>query len=97
MALSVEANGRQCVIQISGEFNFHMRREFRGAYEKLPPETDFVIDLRRTTGVDSSALGMLLVLREHVTGKGRISIVNAPPKIRELLNVAQFGKIFSVS
>lgn len=86
-------------LRIDGKFDFNMHRSFRELYETAPPEiVHYVIDLSRTDYMDSSALGMLLLLREHVQGaRGRVRIVNCNPEIRKILEIANFDKLFEIS
>jgi HptB-dependent secretion and biofilm anti anti-sigma factor len=51
-----------------------------------------------TEYVDSSALGMLLVLRDKVAGdKTAISIKNVRPEVMKILEIANFDKLFTLS
>lgn len=94
----VNSEGNTRVMRIDGKFDFKMHRRFRELYEQAPPEiTRYVIDLARTEYMDSSALGMLLLLREHVAGdRLRVQIVNCRPEIRKILEIANFDKLFDI-
>ncbi|MEM7165788.1 MAG: STAS domain-containing protein, partial [Planctomycetota bacterium] len=47
---------------------------------------------------DSSALGMLLVLREYASPKGiEVYIKNASSDVGELLRIANFEQLFEIS
>jgi len=47
--------------------------------------------------VDSSALGMLLVLRDKVGNQqSAIKIINARPDVKKILTIANFDKLFTV-
>ena len=55
----------------------------------------YVIDLGEVSSMDSSALGMLLLLREHAgADRAEIRIVNADTSLRGTLRVAGFDKLF---
>ena len=57
----------------------------------------YTVDLAGTDYLDSSALGMLLLLREHAGGEGAaIQIINASPDVKKILDVANFGKLFDI-
>jgi anti-anti-sigma regulatory factor len=48
--------------------------------------------------MDSSALGMLLLLRNHAGGDDAdVAIVNAKPDIIKLLETCKFNELFKVS
>jgi anti-anti-sigma factor len=95
----VMTQGDTRTLRIDGRFDFNMHRSFRELYERAPPEVaQYVIDLAKTHYMDSSALGMLLLLREHVQGeRSRIRIVNGNPEIRKILEIANFDKLFEIA
>lgn len=93
-------DGNTVIIAINGRFDFGVHREFRVAYEKAETKTPhprYIVDLRNTEYMDSSALGMLLLLREHAGGdKADVLISHCGPVIREILNIANFDKLFKI-
>ena len=80
-------DGEIVTISITGRFDFGQQAEFRRAYESdARPGKAVVIDLGKVDYVDSSALGMMLVLREHMGNDGsKIRIINCRPEIRSIL------------
>jgi anti-anti-sigma factor len=62
-----------------------------------PNGVRFVVDLAKASYMDSSALGMLLLLKEHVGNNGQIEIVNTATDVRNVLTIANFDKLFSIS
>ncbi|MEC9085422.1 MAG: STAS domain-containing protein, partial [Pseudomonadota bacterium] len=57
-------DGKTLTICVEGRFDFSTHQSFRDAYEHSEPTVShYVIDLSDTTYLDSSALGMLLLLR----------------------------------
>lgn len=95
----IVAQGNIRTLKIDGKFDFEQHRRFRELYESAPPEiTHFVIDLSRTDYMDSSALGMLLLLLEYVGGdRERVRIANCNPDIRKIFDIANFDKLFDIS
>lgn len=91
-------DGRQITISINGRFDFQLHREFRDAYRNIEsPATQYVIDLGGTEYMDSSALGMLLLLREHAGGdKADVSIINTGPEIKQILTISNFHQLFKI-
>ena len=57
---------------------------------------DIHVDLGNVAYLDSSALGMLLVLREKVTPQARIDLVNCNKDIRNILEISNFQKLFTL-
>jgi anti-anti-sigma factor len=57
-----------------------------------------VIDLKEATYLDSSALGMLLLLRDHAGGEDScIRLVNSSSDVRKILAISNFHKLFDIS
>lgn len=99
MPIECRAVGDNCShVAVSGNFDFSLHREFRGTYRYQSGAGHlFRIDLAQTLYMDSSALGMLLLLREHAQSiKGRVVIEHVPPAIRRILDVAHFDKLFEI-
>ncbi len=85
-------------VRISGRFDFSIHQNFR----KITQQTgagvkSIAIDLSETEYMDSSALGMLLVLRDKVNEKKEaITIRNAKDEVRKILKIANFDKLFTL-
>ena len=100
--ISVTREDQETVINIKGRFNFEMHSQFRAAYQDETAGTNkgrrFVIDLTGTEYIDSSALGMLLLLREEAgTNESDIEITNARSEIRKILETANFQRLFKIT
>ncbi|MDH5517290.1 MAG: STAS domain-containing protein [Gammaproteobacteria bacterium] len=100
MSISVEKSddGKKVVIKIDGRFDFSSHHEFRDAYRgATEAATIFILDMTSTEYMDSSALGMILLLKEHSgTLGGDIKIVNANAEVKNILQIANFDKLFSI-
>ncbi|MHC2145009.1 STAS domain-containing protein [Pseudomonas sp. 210_17 TE3656] len=84
-------------IKVKGRFDFGKHLEFREAYERNHPDS-VVVDLKEATYLDSSALGMLLMLRDHVGGDdSEIRVVNTSSDVRKILAISNFDKLFDIS
>lgn len=82
-------------IKVSGRFDFSCHRTFRDAYAQAPAQSDFVVDMAEATYVDSAALGMLLLLRDHAQRNGtRVLIANCNGSPKEVLEIANFRRLF---
>ncbi len=95
---TVSDDGKMVTIAVAGKFDFQLYDEFRSAYvETQGNGIQYVVDLAGTDYLDSSALGMLLLLREHAGGEGsRIDITNPSSDVKKILDVANFGKLFEI-
>lgn len=95
---SGSSDGKELTIRIKGRFDFSTHQDFRQAYESAPASSSsFVVDLREATYLDSSALGMLLLLRDHAGGDGsRVQIVNCNSDVKKILAISNFEQLFSI-
>ncbi len=84
-------------IKITGRFDFSVHQYFRKATQQANGVTAIVVDMSKTDYVDSSALGMLLVLRDKVgENKEAITIKNAKLEVKKILAIANFDKLFTL-
>lgn len=95
----VSQDGQKVTISIKGRFDFGRHQEFRESYEKLNKKPDsIVVDLKEATYLDSSALGMLLLLRDHAGGDSAdIRVVNSSSDVKKILAISNFDKLFDIS
>lgn len=91
-------DGRVVTIQVDGRFDFATHQAFMQAYKAYTPgEKRFIVDLRNTDYLDSSAMGMLLQLREYSRNDEQIELVNGNDAVNEILQIANFDKLFRVA
>ena len=91
------AAGETVTLRVVGRFDFSMNAEFRRAYEAYPAGTPFVVDFARTEYLDSSALGMLLLLRRHAGDTATsVRLLNASATTTRVLAIAKFDQLFRV-
>lgn len=88
-------DGNEWIISISGRFDFEMVQEFRAAYTGHSAQR-YILDLRATEHMDSSALGMLLNMRKSLGENADITISNCRPEIRKILAISRFDKKFNI-
>jgi len=100
MQITMRADGIRAVVRLSGRFEFSAHREFRETIDTALQNKSFeevVIDLRDVDYVDSSGLGMLLMLREKANAANKkISLANPRGTVKQALDIAHFEKIFSI-
>ena len=98
--VNVEQTQQGVVLKIDGRFDFNLHGDFRDAYEGALRDGDpekFIIDMAGTEYMDSSALGMLLILRDRLgCNPERQVIVNCNKDILEILQVSNFDKLFTI-
>jgi len=97
-SVHVSNSNDQVTIHVAGHFGFPLYREFRDAYTDKPPGMRYVIDMSDTDYLDSSALGMLLVLREHAgNDRSEIELAHCKPEVRKILEIAHFDRLFRIT
>lgn len=99
MGVDARIEGGVLSIKIHGRFDFGAHNEFRDATKLLDANVKTIeVDLAGTDYLDSSALGMLLVLRDKMSGdKSAIRIKNARDDVKKILEIANFDKLFTLS
>jgi len=101
MGISVtkDSSSNVVTIVIAGRFDFSMNSDFR----KILSDPDssggsYNIDMGGVDDIDSSALGMLLLLREKAGGdSANIKITRCRPDIIEMLKMANFQTMFNIA
>ncbi|MDX2507148.1 MAG: STAS domain-containing protein [Gammaproteobacteria bacterium] len=99
MPIASTVDGNKVNIVISGRFDFSSHKEFRDVYRNAPSGSDneFIIDLSATDYIDSSALGMLLLLREHAgSDHAKIKLQACRDNVKDILIVSNFDKLFTI-
>lgn len=101
MQANVTKEGSRAVIKLSGRFDFNTHRDFRAAYEGLVSDQalkDVLVDFAAVDYLDSSALGMLLMLRDKMSSTGKlVTLANVRGNVKQVLDIANFGKLFAIT
>ena len=96
-AVEVDESGEEPVIRIHGQFDFLLNSAFREAYRQFSPESRFVLDMADVEAIDSSALGMLLMLREYAgNDRARVILQHLNEDVRRVLELSNFDRLFSL-
>ncbi len=98
ISTSLSADGSVLTIKIQGRFDFSSHQEFRDAYENNEDGVkEYVIDMTEATYLDSSALGMLLLLRDFAGGdNAKVSITNCNHDVKKILTISNFEQLFEI-
>ena len=100
MEVSVASDNGRALLSLRGRFDFNSHREFREAIENALGQADVTelqVDLAGVDYLDSSALGMLLMLRDRAKGAGKaVSLANCRGAVKQVLDIANFGKLFHI-
>ena len=96
---SVQSNdGKNTSISVIGRFDYSLQKEFCAAFKKSNNGVNsYTVDMKETTHLDSSALGLLLLLRNHANGNAsNINIVNCSDSVKRILSIASFEDLFNI-
>jgi len=92
-----DAEGACITLHVSDRFDFSVHRGFHDACLARPRARSYVIDLEGVTCMDSSALGMLLMLREKAQASNQtVALSNCGGTVKQILDVANFGRLFAM-
>jgi anti-anti-sigma factor len=88
-------------IIMKGRFDFQVHKEFKEAYTGLFENAavkHIKIEMDRLDYLDSSALGMLMLLNERAKLVNKtISLVNPSGVVNQVLEVANFNRLFNIT
>lgn len=95
---TLSADGQELTLHIQGRFDFNSHQSFRDAYQEVDGTPQrYVVDLSGATYLDSSALGMLLLLRDHAGGdRADVRLINCNGDVRKVLSISNFQQLFVI-
>lgn len=83
---------------VKGRFDYSCQQEFRECFGRYPKGSHYIIDLHEVAYIDSSALGMLLLLRDHAGGDAsNVIIKGASDFVGSALRMARFERLFALT
>lgn len=101
MQATVKKAAGTATINLVGRFDFNTHRDFRAAYEPLLVDGEVSrveVDFSGVDYLDSSALGMLLMLRDKLSGVSKdVALTGVAGNVKQVLDIANFGKLFRIS
>lgn len=85
-------------VTMKGKCTFSDYTHFKGIVEQMEtlPITQIDLDLGQLEYIDSSGLGMLLMINEKSGGKVSISLSHAQGQVKKMLDVARLGNVFTI-
>lgn len=95
----IDTTRNELTIRVFDRFDFQVTRSFREAYrDQVLPSGRYIVDLSQTRYMDSAALGMLLLLREHATGQAAtVTIRGVNEDLKRVLTIARFEQLFELT
>jgi anti-anti-sigma factor len=88
----------QLIIGVDERFDFSLHQAFRDSYINVNTNnTEFVLDLSLTSYMDSSALGMILLLKDHAESLSGVVVIKKPSEtVNKILEIAQFHRLIKI-
>lgn len=87
-------------LTLGGRFDFKSRKTLRDAYDPIladPAVRRIELLLSGVEYIDSSALGILLLLKERADKSGKKVILKSPQgTVAQVLGVANFDRLFAI-
>lgn len=100
MPTSLEISGEVGCIILTGKFDFSVQDSFRKVIdETLNNENikDITVDMANVTFMDSSAIGLLLLLNEKSMADGKsLTLINCHDPIREIFAIGGFDSVLTI-
>lgn len=100
MDIKVTIEGLVAKLHMKGRFDFDVHRSFKEACDPLLHQKEInsmEIDLGNVEYLDSSALGMLLLMRERAEAVGKYVVLSRPnPAVAQILDIANFRRLFTI-
>ena len=93
-------SGNKGVVKLNCRFDFNCIREFKELYEPLLEDaalTSMEVNMGGVEYIDSTALGMLLALRDKAKGLRKEVVLGGCKGVpKQVLEVANFDKLFQI-
>jgi HptB-dependent secretion and biofilm anti anti-sigma factor len=100
MDIEISTTAGEALLRLSGRFDFTTRDQFLARADETvagSKAAEIGIDLGQVNYIDSSALGMLLMLRDKAKKHdSTVALLNAHGQVREVIATAQFDRLFPV-
>lgn len=95
--IEIEELSGRVVVTLPEEFSYRMYREFRDIYQHRKPGVQYDIDFNLVKIIDSSALGMLLLMYEFCKGHdSRIRLLRCSSRIAGVLVYSSIDTLFEI-
>ena len=96
----VKIDGKTGRLILVGQFDFTMHKDFRQATQTLLDSQqgeEIVVDFDQVPFLDSSALGMLLLLKERASLQNKtLVLTHCHGNVQQVLEIACFNKMFTI-
>ena len=92
-------NQSECLtIKVKGRFDYSCHKMFKDAFTAAKVANSYEVNLSEVMYLDSSALGMLLLLRDYAGGASSVvKLTHGNSAVVEILTIANFHRLFEIS
>ncbi|MDP1524668.1 MAG: STAS domain-containing protein [Rhodocyclaceae bacterium] len=101
MQVSHDTSGSHATLRLNGSFDMESNAPFRSAYRQALNERalrSLTLELSGVDYMDSSALGMLLLLKGEVEKQGvTVILAGCQPFVLRVLTTANFHRMFKIA
>lgn len=95
-SIATALHNNQLTITPQSDFDYRAIDAFVEAYQSQTDAHSYTIDLRQVNHLDSSTLGMLLLMRKTIQDTTPINITNANASVKKILIMSRFDKKFNI-
>lgn len=95
LELIEDTDARTLEIVITGDFDFSLYETFLASWKHSSKPCRYVINLTHCSSLQSSALGMLLLMQEEIGDKS-IQIISGNSKVDAVLDLVHFDRLFEI-
>lgn len=98
VSCNISEENKQVIISVKERFDFSLHQLFRDSYSQcLDRNLNYILDLSGTDYMDSSALGMILLLKDHVDLHESNLVIRKPSDtVNKILEIAQFHRLMTI-
>lgn len=94
----MRAPNASAMVRLTGEIDIAVRDEVLAKLQAAAKQSDIVdVDLSTVTYADSTALGLLIGLRNQLRQRGgKVRLISPTARVRKLLELAGLDRVFEI-
>ncbi len=100
MNIEIQKDGNTARLILNGRFDFNSYQDFNRQADQMMADGSIgqlAVDFENVKYIDSSALGMLLLLKERATSVSKsIQLVNCKGAVYQALKLGNFHRLFTI-
>lgn len=100
MQVTIDKQDGRALVKLAGRFDLTGNLTFRNATRPLLSDANvktIVIDFQQVSYLDSTALGLLLLLREQAVANDKeLILTHCGPELTRVFSISQFHRLFRI-